>query len=144
MGENLDFTGKILIDLDQNVNLIINVYKAVSWFSYDEIIFLTCYKLSTESYVIFIDPDKHRIESTRDYLSNQDCQRIAELLCREKKALIKSAREKAVTDIVDRWRNYFKKTMCRKNLKYPTLEWARDGLRELGTNPEKYIIWELG
>lgn len=143
MGENLDFTGKILIDANKDVCLVINAYKAVTWYSMEEIIFLTCYRPSTKTYIIFLYPHDHRIELARDYLPEEDYRRVAELLCRERNALIKSARERAVTDIVDRWGSCFKRTLCRKSLKYPTLEWARDGLRELETNPEKYIIWEL-
>lgn len=143
MGETLDFTGKILIDANQDVNLIINTFKGVSWYGEDEFIFITCYRLSTKSYIMFLDPDKHRIELASDYLSDKEHQSVAEFLCREKSALIKSARERAVSEIVYRWGACFKNTMCRKDLKYPTLEWARNGLRELETNPEKYIIWEL-
>ena len=143
MGETLDFTGKILIDANQEVNLIINTFKGVSWHGEDEFIFITCYRLSTKSYIMFLDPEKHRIELACDYLSDKEHQSVAEFLCREKSAIIKSARDRAVSEIVYRWGACFKNTMCRKGLKYPTLEWARDGLRELETNPEKYIIWEL-
>lgn len=143
MGETLDFTGKILIDANQDVNLIINTFKGVSWYGEDEFIFITCYRPSTKSYIMFLDPDKHRIELASDYLSDKEHQSVAEFLCREKSALIKSARDRAVSEIVYRWGACFKNTMCKKYLKYPTLEWARDGLRELETNPEKYIIWEL-
>ena len=143
MGETLDFTGKILIDANKDVNLIINAFKAVTQYGEDEFIFITCYRPSTKSYIMFLYPEKHRIELARDYLSDKEHQSVAEFLCREKSALIKSARERAVSEIVYRWGACFKNTMCRKGLKYPTLEWARDGLRELETNPEKYIIWEL-
>lgn len=94
MGETLDFTGKILIDSDQNVNLIINVYKAVTWYSMEELIFLTCYRPYTETYIIFLYPHDHRIELARDYLPEEDYRRVAELLCRERNTLIKSARER--------------------------------------------------
>lgn len=61
MGETLDFTGKILIDANQDVNLIINAFKGVSWHGEYEFIFITCYRPSTKSYIMFLDPEKHRI-----------------------------------------------------------------------------------
>lgn len=116
MGETLDFTGKILIDANQDVNLIINTFKGVSWYGEDEFIFITCYRLSTKSYIMFLDPDKHRIELASDYLSDKEHQSVAEFLCREKSAIIKSARERAVSEIVYRWGACFKNTMCKKYL----------------------------
>lgn len=143
MGETIDFTGKILIDENQGVNLIINAYRAVTWYDYKELTFLTCYKPITKSYVIFLDPDKHKIESAKDYLGEENYNKISCLLVRERRTLIKSANEIAVTEIKDRWGNYFKYTMIKKYLKYPTLEWAKDSLRKLEKYPEKYIVWEL-
>jgi len=143
MGENLDFAGKILIDRDQGVNIILNVYRAAAWNDYGELIILTCYRPITKSYTIYLYPDKHEIKSAIDYLGEGDYQRLTHFLVRERRTLLESARERAVTDIKYRWENCFKRALCKKYLKYPTLVWAKDGLRELEECPEKYIIWEL-
>lgn len=143
MGETLDFTGKILIDGNKEVCLIINAYRAVTWYDTEELIYLTCYKPTTKSYTIFLDPDEHEIESTKDYLGEEDYQRLAHFLVRERRTLLKSARERAVIDIVDSWGAYFRREIRKKNIKYPTLEWAKKSLKELEKCPEKYIVWEL-
>lgn len=145
MGETLDFTGKILIDENQGTNIILNAYKALSWHDYEELIFLTCYRPITKTYIIFLEIKRYRIKSAKDYLTDRDYNEISCLLVRERKTLLENARKRAVTDIKDRWGNYFKSIMCKnkKCLKYPTLEWANKRLRELGECPEKYIVWEL-
>ena len=145
MEETLDFTGKILIDENQGTNIILNAYKALSWYDYEELTFLTCYRPVTETYIIFLDIKKHRIKSAKDYLTERDYNKISCLLVRERGTLLEGARKRAVTDIKDRWGNYFKSIICKdkRHLKYPTLEWANKGLRELEECPEKYIVWEL-
>lgn len=145
MEETSDFTGKILIDENQGTNIILNAYRALSWYDHEELIFLTCYRPTTKTYVIFLEIKRHRIKSAKDYLTEKDYNEISRFLVRERKTLLENARKRAVTDIKDRWGNYFKSIMCKnkKYLKYPTLEWANKGLRELEECPEKYIVWEL-